>query len=344
MRRVDVAFPGDQVFKITLGLVPGLGFQADQRQRVTQFVVFRVLLNQARELGLGVVHAVLFNQHPRVSQAQALVVRVFLDAFLQQRQGFVTAIQGLQQACAQQDRRNFAVLRRIVFQQLQRALGVAILLHQQGLAENQLAVVRMTLQQTIEAFHQAVAGVLVGVGRGQRKEVEMGVALALQDFLHIDHGVVITPGACQLHGGGALRFEVVGGVPGPDQRSIQGCLVGAQIFGDTKCPLGDARILGVDGLGHIVVQGNVETIALASQFGAQQAEDGFLAEGAVDLRLFRGRGAVFNRRRTVRRNGCQGLAAAEEDKSEEQRGRSIHIGRGRLTCGRIIMTQAFGQT
>ncbi|MCY1444771.1 hypothetical protein D9M71_612570 [compost metagenome] len=166
----------------------------------------------------------------------------------------------------------------------------------------------------------------------------------MQDFLHIDHGVVITPGAGQLHGSGALRFEVVGGVFRPDQRGVQGGLVGAQVFGDTECPLRDARILGVDGLGHIVVQGNVETIALASQFGAQQAEDGFLAEGAVDLRLFRGRGAVFNRRRTVRRNGCQGLAAAEEDKSEEQRGRSIHIGGGRLTCGRIIMTQALGQT
>ena len=37
-------------------------------------------------------------------------------------------------------------------------------------------------------------------------------------------------------------------------------------------------------------------------------------------------------------------AKHEEDKSKEQRGGSIHIGRGRLTCGRIIMTQAFGQT
>ena len=60
-----------------------------------------MLSNQARKLGLGVVHTVLFNQHACISQAQALVVRVFLDAFLQQRQGLVTAIQGLQQACAQ---------------------------------------------------------------------------------------------------------------------------------------------------------------------------------------------------------------------------------------------------
>ena len=47
VRRIDVAFPGDQVFQITLGLVPGLGFQAHQRQGITQFVVFRVLLDQA---------------------------------------------------------------------------------------------------------------------------------------------------------------------------------------------------------------------------------------------------------------------------------------------------------
>jgi hypothetical protein len=52
VRRVDVAFPGDQVFQVALGLVPGLGFQADQRQGVTQFVVFRVLLDQAGELAL----------------------------------------------------------------------------------------------------------------------------------------------------------------------------------------------------------------------------------------------------------------------------------------------------
>ena len=83
---------------------------------------------------------------------------------------------------------------------------------------------------------------------------------------------------------------------------------------------------------------------LAGEFRAQQAEHRFFAERGINLGLFRGGGAVFHRRRTVRRHGGQGLAAAEEDKSKEQRGRSIHIGRGRLTCGRIIMTQAFGQT
>ncbi len=79
--RVDMAFPSDQIFQITFGLVPRLGFQADQGQGITQFVIFGVLLHQARELDLGVVHAVLFNQHPRIGQAQAFVVRVFLDAF-----------------------------------------------------------------------------------------------------------------------------------------------------------------------------------------------------------------------------------------------------------------------
>lgn len=250
----------------------------------------------------------------------------------------------MQQACAQQDRRYFASFRRVVFQKGEGALGVTILLQQQGLAENQLAVVRVALQQAIEAFHQAVAGFLVGIGSGQGQEVEVGVALAQQDLLHIHHGVVVASGPGQLHGSGALRFEVVRGILGPDQRGIQRGLVGAQVFGNAKCPLGDPRVLGIDGLGHVVVQRNVEAIALACQFGAQQAEDGFFAERAVDLGFFRYLHAVFDRRRTVRRNGGHGLAAAEQGKSEEQRGRSIHIGRGRLTCGQIIMTQAFGQT
>ncbi|VVO44446.1 hypothetical protein PS710_06423 [Pseudomonas fluorescens] len=276
--RIDMAVPGDQVFQITLGLVPGLGFQTHQCQRIPQFVVFRVLLNQARELDLGIGHAVLFDQHARVSQAQAFVVRVLLDAFFQQRQGFIATLERLQQACAQQDRGNFALVRWIVLQQTQRALGVTVLLQQQGLAENQLAVVRVALQQAVEAFHQAVARVLVGIGRGQGEEVEMRVALALQDLLHIGHRIVITPGASQLHRSGPLRLEVVRGVFRPDQRGVQRGLIGAQILGDTKCPLGNARILGVDRLGHVVVQGNVEAIALASQFGAQQAEDGIFAE------------------------------------------------------------------
>ena len=106
----------------------------------------------------------------------------------------------------------------------------------------------------------------------------MRVAFAEQDFLHIDHGVVITPGARQLHGSRALRLEVVRGVFCPDQRGIQGSLIGAKVFGNAEGSLGDARILSVDGLGDVVVQGNVETIALASQFGAQQAEDGFFTE------------------------------------------------------------------
>ncbi len=62
------------------------------------------------------------------------------------------------------------------------ALGITILLQQQGLAENQLTVVRVALQQAIEAFHQAVAGFLVGIGGGQRQEVEMGVPLPSRTF------------------------------------------------------------------------------------------------------------------------------------------------------------------
>ncbi|MNN51433.1 hypothetical protein D3C81_1660690 [compost metagenome] len=47
VRGVDVAVPGNQVFQVTLGFFPGLGFQANEGQGVTQFVVFRVLLDQA---------------------------------------------------------------------------------------------------------------------------------------------------------------------------------------------------------------------------------------------------------------------------------------------------------
>ena len=172
----------------------------------------------------------------------------------------------------------------------------------------------------------------------------MRVALALQNLLHIDHGVVVAPGTCQLHGCGALGFQVIRGVFGPDQRGVQRCLVGAQVFGDAKRSLGNPRVLGIDGLGHVIIQRNIEAIALAGQFSGQQAVDRFFTERGINLGLFRGGSAVFHRRRSVRRHGGHGLAAAEEDKSEEQRGRSIHIGRGRLTCGRIIMTQAFGQT
>ncbi len=43
----------------------------------------------------------------------------------------------------------------------------------------------MTLQQAVKTFHQTVARVLVGIGRGQGEEVEMRVAFALQDFFSI---------------------------------------------------------------------------------------------------------------------------------------------------------------
>jgi hypothetical protein len=59
------------------------------------------------------------------------------------------------------------------------------------------------------------------------------------------------------------------------------------------------------GLSHVVVQGNVETIALAGEFGAQQAVNRFFAERAVNLGLFRHGRGVFDRRGTVRRNGAK---------------------------------------
>ncbi|MCY1408366.1 hypothetical protein D9M71_236860 [compost metagenome] len=147
-----MAVPGNQLFQITGGFVPGLGFKAHQCQRVTQLVIVGVLLDQRRELDLGVIEPVLFNQRAGVCQAQTFVVRVLADAFFQQRDGFFAAVEALQQACMQQDRRNFAFFRWVVFKQGQGTLAVPILLQQQSLAEDQLAIVRVFDQQAVEAF------------------------------------------------------------------------------------------------------------------------------------------------------------------------------------------------
>ncbi|MNN05455.1 hypothetical protein D3C81_1182150 [compost metagenome] len=83
VRRVDVAVTFDQLLQITGRFIPVLGFQADQRQGVAQFVIIRVLLDQAGKLDLGVIQTILFNQCAGVGQAQALVVGVLADGFLQ---------------------------------------------------------------------------------------------------------------------------------------------------------------------------------------------------------------------------------------------------------------------
>ncbi|MCY1408345.1 hypothetical protein D9M71_236650 [compost metagenome] len=173
-------------------------------------------------------------------------------------------------------------------------------MQQQGLAENQLAVVRVFCQQAVEALEQAVAGFLVSIGRRQGEEVEMRVALALQDFFHIYERVVVAARARQRNGRGPLCLEVAGVVAGPDQCGVECGLVGAQVFGDAKCALGNARVLGVDCLGHVVVQGDIEAVALASQFRRQKAVDGVLAKRSIDLRLgFGSLGSLFDGRRAL---------------------------------------------
>ncbi|MCY1408365.1 hypothetical protein D9M71_236850 [compost metagenome] len=173
----------------------------------------------------------------------------------------------------------------------------------------------------------------------------MRVALALQDLFHINERVVVTASARQRNGRGTLCLEVAGVVAGPDQCGVECCLIGAQVLGDAKSTLGDARVLGIDRLGHVVIQGNIETIALAGQFRRQQAVDGLLAERSIDFGLgFGGLGGLFDGRRALLWRHRQGMAALEQGKGEEQRGRSIHIGIGRLTCGQVIMTQAPRQT
>ena len=295
MRRVDMAVALDQLLQITFGFVPGLAFQADQCQRESQLIVFGVLLHQAGKLHFCLGHAVLLDQGARIGQAQAFVVGVLADAFFQQRQRFVAAVEALQQACAQQNRSDLTVLRRVFLQQFQRALGITVLLHQQGLAENQLAVVRVPDQQAVKALLQACAGLGIGFYGRQGQEIEVRVTLGLQDFLHVHQGLVIAAVTRQLNGCSTLCLDILRGVLDPDQRGVQCRLVGAQVLGDTKRPLGDTRVLGIDRLRHIVIEGDIQAIALAGQLGAQQAVQRFFAERAVDRGFFRGGGNVFSR-------------------------------------------------
>ena len=172
----------------------------------------------------------------------------------------------------------------------------------------------------------------------------MRVAFGLQDLFHIGHGIVVAPAACQLNGRRALCVQVVRCVSGPDQHRVEGCLIGAQVFSDAKRALGHARILGVDRLRHVVIEGDIQAIALAGQLRAQQAVQRVFAERAINRGLFRDGGNVFCRGRSIRGRGGQRLAATENDESKEQRGGSIHIRERRLTCGLGIMTHAMVQT
>ncbi|MCY1437052.1 hypothetical protein D9M71_532000 [compost metagenome] len=204
------------------------------------------------------------------------------------------------------------------FQQVQCRLGTTVLLQKQSLAEYQLAIVRVFLQQAIEALLQAVTGVLVGFGSRQGEEIEMGVAFALQHFLHVDHGVVVAAAACQLDGSSALRIEVVRSVFRPDQCGIQGGLIGAEVFGNAVGTLGNAGILGPDCLTDIVVQGYIKAIALAGQFRTQQVVHGFLGKRPIDHRLVHWLlCGIEGRRLGIRRVGGQGLAALEQGQGKE---------------------------
>ena len=297
---VDVAVALDQFFQVDPGFVPGLGFQADQRQGETQVVVVGELLDQSGELGLGVVQAVLLHQQARVGEAHALVVRVFLDPGLEQRQGLVAALHALQQARAEQQGGHFVAACGVVLEQGQGFVRAAVLLQQQGLAEQQLAVVRVFLQQVVEALQQAGAGIRVGLRGRQGEEVEVRVALAVEDLLHVHHGLLVAPGAGQLDRGGALGIEVVRRAARPEQGGVEGFLVGAEVFGDAEGALGNPGVAGFLRLHHIVAQGDVEAVALPGQFGHQQRIQAVLAEGAVLFRLGLGldRG-VFHRRGAI---------------------------------------------
>lgn len=150
VRGVNVAVALDQLLQVAFGFIPVFVLQAHQRQRVAQFVIIGVLLDQADELAFGIGDTVLFDQGASVSQAQAFVVRVVANRPAQQWQGLRTSVQGLQQTGAQQDRGDFAVLCRVRLEQFQGFFGLAVLVQQQGLAEYQLAVVGVFHQQAFE--------------------------------------------------------------------------------------------------------------------------------------------------------------------------------------------------
>ena len=172
----------------------------------------------------------------------------------------------------------------VVLEQGQGFVRAAVLLQQQGLAEQQLAVVRVFLQQVVEALQQAGAGIRVGLRGRQGEEVEVRVALAVEDLLHVHHGLLVAPGAGQLDRGGALGIEVVRALRAQSREVSR--LPGRR-RGIRRCGR-RARKPGVAGflrLHHIVAQSDVEAVALPGQFGHQQRIQAVLAEGGVLFRL-----------------------------------------------------------
>ncbi len=322
----------DQLLEVDGGFAPGFGLHADQGHGEAQVIVGGVLLNQGGELAHGVFQAFLFDQQARIGQAQALVLGMLPQAFLQQCEGLVAALQAMQQARLEQDGGDLPLLGRLLLQQGERFLAAIVLLQKYGLAKGQLRIVRVPGQQLVEALQQAGAGVRIGFRSRQGEEVEVRVALALQDLFHELHGFLVAPGARQLHGGGALGVEVLRCIACPDQRGVQRSLVGAEVFGDAKAALGDTGILRRMCLLHIVAQSDIEAVALAGEFRDQQCIEGLTGERAVLGDLAGGglRRSVLDRRAAFRRLLGEGLAAAENQQGGKC-GESIH--RGKCTAG-----------
>ena len=266
------------------------------------------------------------------------------QAPLEQRDRLVAALQAVQQACFEQDGRDLPLLVRLLLQQRQRFLAAIILLQQHGLAEGKLWVVRVLDQQLVEALQQAGAGVRVGFRGRQCEEVEVRVALALQNLLHELERFFVTPRSGQLHGSGALGVETVGGVARPDHRGIQRRVVCAEVFGDAESAFGDAGVLRRMRLLYVIAQGDVEAVALPGKLCDQQRIEGLATERAVLCRVAGGAllGSVLDRRAAFGGLLREGLAAADEQQGGKC-GESFHRGNVRLVCGRGMMTQAAGQ-
>lgn len=74
------------------------------------------------------------------------------QAFLQQCEGLVAALQAMQEARLEQDGGDLPLLGRLLLQQGERFLAAIVLLQKYGLAKGQLRIVRVPGQQLVEAL------------------------------------------------------------------------------------------------------------------------------------------------------------------------------------------------
>ncbi len=261
----------------------------------------------------------------------------------------------------QQDDWWYLITSRLFLQQLQGVFGAVCLLQKQGTGKYQLRVVRVAFLHLAEAGQQGVAGLGVGLGGRQREKIKMGFAMQVQRALHHVHGLLMSAGTGQVNGGRAQGFRILRSDLDPELGQFVGGLLIAQKLCNADGTLGHPGITGAACLFQIVVECDIEAVALARDFGGQQIKQSVLAELAVDRWLRLACRLRLLGRAVGRRAGLIQCAAATEQQACEQQcwqGRnecSLHIGSrakrwadpggGRRPARHWgIMTQAWGQT